>query len=274
MHLSSAPAIVTRPQTYEPFRFLVKLGYAVKGGVYGLLGVLALRVAMGDGGRPAGEKEALRHVARQSFGDAALLVIGAGLFFYAAWRLVEAVFDPYHAGRTFKGLAQRFAALVSAVGNGFAALTAVQLARGAHDSGKHPKTLAALALREDWGPALLVGLGCCLALAGLVHLYEAVSARFCDHLDLGRSSRWWRTYVVASGRVGYLARSALFLIIGIAAVRAGQNLDPREVKGLGEALESLTRQPFGPALLAAAAAGLLAYALHLVTTAPIRKLGD
>jgi hypothetical protein len=51
-------------------------------------------------------------------------------------------------------------------------------------------------------------------------------------------------------------------------------LDPKEMKGLGEALRSLTEQPFGGALLVSAAIGLLAYALHIVTTAPIRKLGD
>jgi hypothetical protein len=274
MQFPSAPAVVTRPQTYEPFRFFVKLGYAVKGCVYGILGVLALEVVLGDGGRLAGEKEAMRHVARQSFGDAALVVIAAGLFFYASWRLIEAVFDPYHVGNSLKGAAQRAAALVSAIGNGFAALTAVQLARGAHDSGKNPKTLAALALREEWGAAALVVVGCCLAGAGVVHLYEAVTARFCDHLDLSRSSRGWRAYVVLSGRAGYVARGCLFVIIGLAAVRAGHHLDAQEVKGVGEALASLTRQPFGPGLLAAAAAGLLAYALHLVTTAPIRKLGD
>jgi hypothetical protein len=274
MQLSSAPAVVTRPQTYEPFRFFVKLGYAVKGCVYGILGILALRVAMGEGGRLAGEKEALRHVARQSFGDAALVVIGAGLFFYALWRLIEAVFDPYRVGGSFKGAAQRMAALVSAIGNGVAALTALQLALGEHDASKNPKTLAALALREDWGPALLVGIGCCLAGAGFVHLYEAATAKFCDHLDLRGSSRGWRRYVVLSGRVGHVARGALFVIIGGAAVQAGRKLDPREVKGLGEALSSLAQQPFGPTLLAAAAVGLLAYALHLVTTAPIRKLGD
>jgi hypothetical protein len=271
--LSSARVVVS-PQSSDAFRFFVKIGYAVKGCVYGLLGVLAFRVAIGEGGRLAGEKEAMRHVARQSFGDAALVVIAAGLFFYATWRFVEAALDPYRTGSSLRGVIQRTAAVVSGIGNGFAALTALQLVLGKRDTGENPKVWAALALREEWGSELLVGIGCSIAGVGLFHLYEALTAKFCDHLDLRRGSRGWRKYVTLSGRVGYAARGCLFVIIGLAAVRAGQRLDPREMKGLAEALRSLTAQPFGSALLVAAALGLLAYALHIVTTAPIRKLGD
>jgi hypothetical protein len=272
MQLSSLPAVVSNPGASEPFRFFVKLGYAVKGCVYGLLGVLSFRVGIGDGGRIAGEKEALRQVSRQSFGDAALMVIGAGLLFYALWRLVEAVSDPYRVGGSLGGIAQRTAALVSAIGNSAAAVTAVQLALGAQRKERSADVWAALALREDFGPALLVAAGAVVAGVGLFYVYEAFTDRFCEHLDLGRSSRTFRRYVTWSGRLGYLARGALFAIIGVAGIRAGQKLDPSRVKDVREALAWLTGQPFGPALLVAASVGLLAYALHLVTTAPIRRL--
>jgi hypothetical protein len=273
MQLSSLPAAVARSEAHEPFRAFVKLGYAVKGSVYGILGVLAFRVGIGDGGRLAGEKEAMRQVAHHSLGDAALVVVGAGLCFYALWRFVEAIFDPYRVGHTLKGVTQRTAAVFSAIGNGVAAVTAIQVALGELDAGKHPRVWAALALREDWGPALLVLVGVCIAGVGIFHAYEGLTASFCNRLDLSGSSRAWRVYVTWSGRVGFIARALLFVIIGVAGIRAGASLDPREAKGLREALESLARQPFGPALLVAAAVGLLAYALHLVTTAPIRKLG-
>jgi hypothetical protein len=274
MQLSSLPAVVSNPQASEPFRFFVKLGYAVKGCVYGLLGVLAFRVGIGEGGNIAGEKEAMKHVARQSFGDAALVVVGAGLFFYALWRLVEAAFDPYRVGHSLRGVIQRGAASISAVGNGAAALAAVQLALGEHGVSRSADTWAALALREEFGPTLLMGLGACIAGVGVFYVYEAFTDRFCEHLDLGGSSRAFRSYVKWSGRLGYVARGTLFAIIGIAGVRAGHSLDPSKVKDSREALTWLTQQPLGPTLLVAAAVGLLAYALHLVTTAPIRKLGD
>jgi hypothetical protein len=273
MHLSSLEA-VPHPEAHPPFRFLVKLGYAVKGLVYGILGVLALRVGISDGGRLAGEHEAMKEVARHSFGDAALVVVGGGLAFYALWRFIEAAFDPYRVGHSLKGAIQRTSALMSGIGNGFVALTAIQLALGERDTGKHPRVWAALAMREDWGPALLMGVGVCIAGVGVFHLYEAFTGKFCDRLDLAGSSRVWRSYVSVSGRVGFAARGVLFVIGGIACFRAGESLDPRKVRGMRESLHALIEQPFGPALLVATAIGLLAYALHLVTTAPIRKLAS
>ena len=274
MQLSSLASAVAHPESHEPFRFVVKLGYAVKGVVYGILGVLAFRVGIGDGGRLAGEKEAMREVSRHSLGDAALLVVGMGLFFYALWRFIEATFDPYRVGLSLKGTTHRVAALLSGIGNSVAALTAIQLALDQETTGKHPKVWAALALREDFGPALLITIGACIAVVGVFHGYEAITGSFCHRLDLSGSSRAWRSYVAFSGRVGYAARGALFAIIGVGAIRAGTSLDPRKVKGLREALHSVVEQPLGPTLLVAAALGLLAYALHLVTTAPIRKLGS
>jgi hypothetical protein len=272
MQLSSVQAKVRNPEAHPPFRFLVKLGYAVKGLVYATLGVLAFRVGIGDGGRLAGEHEAMRQVARHSFGDAALVFVGSGLFLYALWRFIEAAFDPYRVGHSLKGATQRISALMSGIGNGFIALTAIQLALGERETGKHPRVWAALALREDWGPALLMGVGACIAGVGIFHMYEAFTGKFCDRLDLSGSSRAWRSFVNVSGRVGFAARGVLFSIGGVACFRAGESLDPRKVRGMRESLQSLLEQPFGPALLVATAVGLLAYALHLVTTAPIRKL--
>jgi hypothetical protein len=269
----SVPMPAAPPEARESFRFLVKLGYAVKGCVYALLGVLALRVGLGDGGRVAGEDDAMRQVARYSFGEAWLVAIAAGLFFYALWRFLEAVADPHRVGHSLRGLAQRTGALISAVGNGVVALTALQLALGERAGGKSAKIWAALALREEWGPALLVIVGASIAGVGVFHVYEAWTGRFCDRLDLSRSSRTWRSYVTWSGRVGLVARGSLFAIIGVAAIHAGASLNPHKAKGLREALLTFVEQPFGNALLVSAAVGLLAYALHLVSTAPIRKLG-
>jgi hypothetical protein len=252
---------------------LVKLGYAVKGCVYGILGILALRVGLGDGGRVANEHDAMHEVARYSFGDAALIVIGAGLFFYALWRFLEAVADPYRVGHSLRGSVQRIGALISAIGNSVVALTALQLALGERTGGKSAKVWAALALREEWGPTALVVVGACIAVVGVFHAHEALTGRFRDRLDLSGSSRAWRSYVTWSGRFGLIARGVLFAIIGVAAVHAGATLDPRKAKGLREALRTFVEQPFGHALLVLAAVGLLAYAVHLVSTASIRKLG-
>lgn len=269
----SMPLAAAPREARESFRVLVKFGYAAKGCVYAILGVLALRVGLGRGARVAGEHDAMREVARYSFGDAALVVIGAGLFFYAIWRLLEAVADPHRVGRSWRGSTQRIGAFISAVGNAFVALTAIQLALGEHGGTKSSKVWAAMVLREAWGPALLVIVGAGIAGVGVFHAYEALTDRFCDRLELSRSSRVWRRYVIWSGRIGFIARGLLFAIIGVATIHAGATLDPHKAKGLREALRTFLEQPYGHALLVLAAVGLLAYASHLISTAPIRKLG-
>ena len=274
MQVPTIPGAIAHPESHEPIRFLARLGYAVKGVVYGVMGVLALRVGLGDGGRLAGEHEAVREVHRHPFGDVALVVIGAGLACYAIWRFIEAAFDPYRVGRSLRGVAARVAALASAIANGAVALMALELAADESESRTSPKSLAVSVLREDWGPALLAAVGAGIAGVGIFHVVAAFTDRFCEHLDLRGRSRRLRRYVFWSGRLGFLARGILFAIIGVAALRAGLRLDPSEVKDFREALRTLLEQPFGPALLVGAAVGLLAYGLHLVATAPIRKLAS
>ena len=167
MQMPTIPGAIAHPESHEPIRFLARLGYAVKGVVYGVMGVLALRVGLGDGGRLAGEHEAVREVHRHPFGDVALVVIGAGLACYAIWRLIEAAFDPYRVGRSLRGVAARVTSLASAIANGAVALMAFELAAGEAESGTNPKILAVSVLREDWGPALLSAIGAGIAGVGI-----------------------------------------------------------------------------------------------------------
>src|SRR5688572_27190175 len=70
-----------------------RFGHFTKGVLYGLIGALALQVAIGSGGRVAGEQEAVGVVAEQPFGVFLLVALAVGLFGYAVWRLIEGVQD-------------------------------------------------------------------------------------------------------------------------------------------------------------------------------------
>jgi hypothetical protein len=66
-----------------------RFGHFIKGVIYGLIGALALQVAMGNGGEVAGQQEAVQVVGDQPFGVALLVAMAVGLFGYALWRLIE-----------------------------------------------------------------------------------------------------------------------------------------------------------------------------------------
>src|SRR4051794_18214728 len=73
------------------FVWLARGGLLARGIVYGVIGAIALAVAVGAGGRPTNQQGALETIARQPLGWALLGLLAAGLAGYSAWRLTRAV---------------------------------------------------------------------------------------------------------------------------------------------------------------------------------------
>jgi hypothetical protein len=94
-------------QTVPWVEKLARFGYAAKGVVYAVIGILALQLALGQGGEATGPEGALSTIGQQPFGRALLAIMAAGLLAYALWRLVQAAVDPEHKGTDAKGLGQR-----------------------------------------------------------------------------------------------------------------------------------------------------------------------
>ena len=77
---------------------LARAGYAAKGVVYIVMGMLAARVATGRGGATTDPRGAVRIIGDGPMGTIALVVIGAGLLGYMAWRIIAAVTDAERTG--------------------------------------------------------------------------------------------------------------------------------------------------------------------------------
>ena len=75
-----------------------RFGFATRGAVYVIVGWLALRAAVGAGAGSTDKQGALEAIAQQPFGVLLLTVVAIGLFAYAAWSLVRALFDPERHG--------------------------------------------------------------------------------------------------------------------------------------------------------------------------------
>src|SRR5687767_9991709 len=114
---------------------LARLGFAVKGIVYIIIGVLATKAAMGAGGETTDQRGALETIHQQPFGRVMLLIAAVGLAGYALWRLIDALFNPRHAHRGAKGLMKRAAELVSAIVYGSLSFAAFQMALGTGGGG-------------------------------------------------------------------------------------------------------------------------------------------
>src|SRR5438105_15640154 len=75
-----------------------RIGYAAHGVVYALIGILALQAAFGIGGDVTDVEGALVRIIAAPFGRFLLRVVALGLVGYAAWRFVQAAFDPQNKG--------------------------------------------------------------------------------------------------------------------------------------------------------------------------------
>ena len=69
---------------------LARCGYAAKGVVYLIIGVVSVQVAMGARGGVTDQKGALQTILAQPFGPILLGVVAVGLFAYGIYSLVEA----------------------------------------------------------------------------------------------------------------------------------------------------------------------------------------
>ena len=79
---------------------LARLGYAARGVVNLLIGLLALLAAFGQGGGATGSKGALQTLLFQPLGNFFLAVVALGLFGFALWRLFQSLLDADGLGRT------------------------------------------------------------------------------------------------------------------------------------------------------------------------------
>lgn len=252
---------------------LGRFGYAAKGIVYGLVGVLAVQAATGAGGQTTDARGALGQIAQAPFGRFLLVATAIGLAGYAIWRLVQAFMDTENKGSEAKGYLMRIGyGIVGLIYIGLA-FSAVQLALGnGGDGGDATQDWTTRLMAQPFGRALVGLAGAVVIGVGLYHLYRAYSAKFREKLKLGEMSPTEEIWATRAGRLGYAARGIVFGIIGGFLIIAALRARPEEARGLGGALQTLADQPWGPILLGIVALGLVAYGVYCLVEARYRRM--
>ncbi|OUL26479.1 hypothetical protein BV372_26770 [Nostoc sp. T09] len=253
---------------------LARFGYASKGVVYGIVGLLAAQAAFGTGGRTTDTKGALQTLVEQPFGKFLLALVAIGLIGYVIWRFVQAIKDPENKGKDAKGLAQRVGYAINGVLYGSLAYSAVQIVLGSGGSGNSNSTQdwTAHLLSQPFGQWLVGTLGALIIGLGFYQFYKAYSAKFRRKLNLTELSNTERKWVMAICRFGLLARGIVFCIIGWFFIQAATQYNAQAAGGLDEALQALAQQPYGPWLLGFVALGLVAYGIYMVIKARYSQL--
>ena len=254
-------------------RRLARFGYAAKGLVYIVMGVLAVFAAAGLGGSTTDQSGVFRAIASVPLGRVLLALVAVGFLGYVIWRVLQAVADPDGEGTEPRAVAKRLGYAGSALlhaGLAFGAARLVLGASGEGGSASESWTAALLAWPLGWLLVAAVGVG--VVVGGLYQIYEAYHAEFRKYLKLGEMGEKMNDWIEHGGRFGVAARGVVFCIVGVFLVLAALQADAQEVRGLGGALAALLQRPFGPFLLGLVAFGLVAYGLLMIAVARYRRI--
>ncbi len=258
-------------------RGLARLGYAAKGVVYIIIGFLAGKLALGQGGQATDQKGALRTISEQPPGKFILIVVAIGLLAFGLWSLIQGIYDTEGEGRRAKGIVARIGYAVVGIAYLVLALGAYQLAAGTSNGGNSTTSTTqdatAKLLALPFGVQLVVIVG--LVVLGIaVYLYaRAYRAKFQRRLALSNLRPQVRKAMISLGRSGYAALGIVFTVIGIFLIVAAVQFNPQKAKGLDAAIGELQKLPFGQLLLGLVALGLLAYGVYSFVEARYRRLG-
>lgn len=251
--------------------WLSRFGYAVRGVLYIVIGILAGQVAIGRGGETTGKTGAIAAIGNQPFGTVLLVLVIIGLAGYSLWGFVRALLDPFKRGTDPKGLLQRAGYLVSALVYGALIFPTVQFllrpGNKQQPSGNSTADFSASLLSQPWGKWLLLIIGVIALCGGLGQLWMAFSADFQKDLKFHEMSEDSKALARRVGRAGHAARGVVFAMIGFFIAKAAWDADPNQAKGLDGALQTLAQQPYGPFLLGAVALGLIAFGVYSVLCA-------
>jgi hypothetical protein len=250
---------------FGAIRWLARVGFLVKGVLYMVIGALALQVAAKAGGRVTGTSGALTTVLGQPFGRTLLLVVVVGLLGYAAWRILQGLFDPDRLGNNWRGLAIRASFMARGALHAVLGWQAFRLYRGlSAASGTSEREVATEAFRWPLGDWLVVLAGLGLIGFAVQQMYAAITCRLERNLDVEEMRREAGEWAVGLSRFGVAARAVVFALLGWAIVVAGWFRDPSEVGTTASSFRTLAAQPggLGRWLLGVTAAGFVAYGFY------------
>jgi Domain of Unknown Function (DUF1206) len=157
--------------------------------VYGIVGILALKLAVESRGKATNQQGALTTIADEPFGKALLVAMAIGLAGYAIWRLVRA--GTGHGTQQKDSGFDRVSGLASCVAYARLCVTAVKILTGASSSGasNSPKQTTGGVLAWTGGTVIVAVTGAILIGVALYQGYKGVSQKFLDDSNTGQMSR-------------------------------------------------------------------------------------
>jgi hypothetical protein len=258
------------------YAWLARTGLVAKGVSYGILGFLAIEVAIGEGGKATSRTGALATLAQHPLGKLLLIVLAIGFAAYALWRVVQA-FAERADEPDAEGKAKKWGTRAGYLGRAaiYASLAyaCVKILSGSHEQSQNQQAKQHTAEVFGWpaGRWIVAAVGLVIIGVGLWNLYRGVAQKFEDKWrgGMGQAAKKWGARI---GTLGHIARAVVFTLVGLFITKAAIEYDPKEAIGLDGALQKLAEQSYGSWLLGITAAGLFAYGVYCLFDAWYRDV--
>lgn len=257
---------------------VARAGLVAKGISYGLVGVLAIGVALGQGGKTASRDGALATLADEPWGKVVLVALALGFAGYALWRLIQAIFEREDDEDGVKGAGKEWGKRAGYVGRGliyagltYSTVTLLNGAEGQKSQNQEARETTSTIFDLPAGRWLVGFVALAVLGAGLWNFYRGATEKFAEKWR-GGMSHTERTWGTRAGVIGHVARGVVFGLVGIFLAKATLEYDSRDAIGIDGALQKVAQAPYGPVLLGLTAAGLIAYGLFCLVDARYRDV--
>lgn len=260
-------------QRSRAFCWSVRAGFITRGVTYGVIGGLAVALALGAGsdGTSPNQQGALALIAQAPLGRSVIAVAAVGLLGYAVWKLSLAITGRGPEGGGGKTLKDRVANLSAGVVYlvFFAVALKVLIGAAGRHAGERGETIGVL----GW-PAgqFIVGIaGAVLVAVSLCQCYQALCGQFIGDNKAHEMGRLEHRVFVGLGGIGLVARAGVFALVGYFLCRTAIDFTASGV-GLDGTLAQVHGQPYGDWILVFVAAGLEIFALFSFFEARYQRL--
>ncbi|MDF9796600.1 hypothetical protein OKW21_001863 [Catalinimonas alkaloidigena] len=259
------------PETEKWVEKLARFGYASKGVIYILIGVLAAMAAFGAGGQTSGTQGIFQKILSQPFGKILLGIVAVGFVGYAVWRLVAAIKDAEHKGNDTKGILFRIGYVASGVIYGYFAFQAFKMIFGAGggsgSGGGDGQQMFVSKLLEQPAGQWLVGIVAVAAFAkGIYQIYKGWTNKFGNDVRDGGVKREIKDLYMKLGKAGFIARGVVFAIVGFFFFKAAITASSSQAGGTDKVFSFLSSTG-GPWLMGLIAIGLAGYGVFQLVKA-------